>query len=293
MEWFKRQKWWQKTLIVLVGLGIIGSFLPDGQSTDNGSGDSAEQSSDTTLSATTSTVPEVDWYSNLVASEARETVTASVCEGFEAVLRDKGKAIESRLANLAKNAPDAYSAAEYFETTDWETTQHRKEIARELQEIGQPILGEVSLVAPSQAQVDAFISDSLVDCGLADLEVFDKAQELDTKISSLVSGIANLPWYPKDFQLYEENIAYRFLSYSKGEYRCSYSGAYCWGIEIVTQSGCNNLYAELTILDSTGRNIGFTNDTTSGVRAKERVILVFDTFENGADQGRLAKVSCY
>jgi hypothetical protein len=101
----------------------------------------------------------------------------------------------------------------------------------------------------------------------------------------------NLPWYPKGFTTYDSNVAYRFLTYGK-EYKCSYYGAYCWGVELIAKSGCSSLYAELTILDKSDRNVGWTNDTANNIRANEKVVLVFDSFDDGADTGRLSKVSC-
>jgi hypothetical protein len=90
----------------------------------------------------------------------------------------------------------------------------------------------------------------------------------------------NLPWYPKGFVSYDSNTAYRFLEDGK-DYRCTYSSAYCWGVEMLTKLGCSSLYAEMTILDSSGRNIGFTNDSANGVRPNEKVILIFISLKTG------------
>ena len=65
-------------------------------------------------------------------------------------------------------------------------------------------------------------------------------------------------------------------------------------MEIIAREGCpTSLYAEITILDSAGTNIGFTNDTTSGLGAGQKAKLVFEDFTPGAQSARLAEVSCY
>jgi hypothetical protein len=103
-----------------------------------------------------------------------------------------------------------------------------------------------------------------------------------------------LPWYPEGYTEYEgdSQIAWRWLEFGS-EYSCSY-GDYCWGMSIIAREGCpSSLYAEISILDSGGTNIGFTNDTTSGLGASQKAKLVFETFTPGAKTAMLAKISCY
>jgi hypothetical protein len=65
-------------------------------------------------------------------------------------------------------------------------------------------------------------------------------------------------------------------------------------MSIIAREGCpSSLYAEITILDSSGTNIGYTNDTTSGLGAGQKAKMVFETFEPGAKNARLAEISCY
>ena len=102
-----------------------------------------------------------------------------------------------------------------------------------------------------------------------------------------------LPWYPEGFNEYDDDaeIAWRWLD--NGEYSCAY-GDHCWGMVVIARNGCpSSLYAEITVLDSGGTNIGFTNDTTSGLGAGQKANLVFEDFTPGAKSARLAKISCY
>ena len=102
-----------------------------------------------------------------------------------------------------------------------------------------------------------------------------------------------LPWYPEGFNEYagDSQIAWRWLE--KGEYSCSY-GDHCWGMAIIAREGCpSSLYVEIAILDSSDTNIGYTNDTTSGLGAGQKAKLVFEDFTAGAKSARLTEISCY
>lgn len=71
------------------------------------------------------------------------------------------------------------------------------------------------------------------------------------------------------------------------------TGESCWGIEIVAHEGCpDGLYVELSILDSSGAAIGYTNDKVGAIQRGGRAKLTFDSYEAGADKARLTEVSC-
>ena len=62
---------------------------------------------------------------------------------------------------------------------------------------------------------------------------------------------------------------------------------------IVTRDGCpSGIYAEIAILDKSGVQIDYTNDTTTRVLPKAKVKLTFDTFNEQADQARIGEISC-
>ena len=122
----------------------------------------------------------------------------------------------------------------------------------------------------------------------------DKTNSSLNSVTAQTTKKVVLPWYPEGFTEYEgdSQIAWRWLDFGS-EYSCSY-GDYCWGMSIISRDGCpSSLYAEITILDSSGTNIGFTNDTTSGLGAGQKAKMIFETFTAGANTARLAKISCY
>jgi hypothetical protein len=100
----------------------------------------------------------------------------------------------------------------------------------------------------------------------------------------------NLSWPPSGFQLAGLDVAFRFLK--PGEVSCGGVGGVCYGMELVTLAGCSSLYVELTVLDASGANIGMTNDLRSNVRAGERVIMRFSSYDVGAKQARVEEVTC-
>lgn len=75
---------------------------------------------------------------------------------------------------------------------------------------------------------------------------------------------------------------------------CRGSGGVCFALDAIAERGCpRNLYVSITLLDSNGQNIGWTNDTAQGVLPGEQTRLVFTTYERGAKSSRIAEVSCY
>jgi hypothetical protein len=100
-------------------------------------------------------------------------------------------------------------------------------------------------------------------------------------------------WQPSGYQLADDepSVAWRWME--KGEFDCRYGGSGCWGIEAIARYGCpNSLYVELSLLDSAGTAIGYTNDAIGAVAPQQHAKLLFDTFEDGAQKARITQVSC-
>ena len=94
---------------------------------------------------------------------------------------------------------------------------------------------------------------------------------------------------PNGFTQYSDNIAIR---YRKGdEVKCDYWD-HCYQMELVAKNGCGNLYVELTRLDSAENNVGYTNDSTSGLQPKQKAILTFSAYEEDKS-ARISKINCY
>jgi hypothetical protein len=114
-----------------------------------------------------------------------------------------------------------------------------------------------------------------------------------TSSSSTPTVTYDQSWVPAGFSGYpsDDNIAWRWGTSS--ETNCSYSSGSCWSAVIVTRDGCpSGIYAEIAILDKSGVQIDYTNDTTTRVLPKAKVKLTFDTFNEQADQARIGEISC-
>ena len=101
-------------------------------------------------------------------------------------------------------------------------------------------------------------------------------------------------WWPSDFEPWpgDSSIAWRFED--RGEFNCTYSGASCWGMDVIARDGCSSsLYVELTILDSSGAAIGYTNDAAGRLISGQHAKLVFNTFEASAEKARISTINCY
>ena len=101
-------------------------------------------------------------------------------------------------------------------------------------------------------------------------------------------------WYPKGYSLWsgDSDLAWRWIPHRK--FDCTYSSGSCWGIYVISKSGCSSsLYAELTIFNKNNVQIDYSNDLTSAVAPFTKVQLIFDTFNDAANGGRLSQLSCY
>src|SRR5262249_16264193 len=99
------------------------------------------------------------------------------------------------------------------------------------------------------------------------------------------------PWYPRGWYLddNDESVAWRW----QDDPNCGeYFDGNCWGIDVISQAGGDDLYAEVTMLDRRGNVIDYANDDASGVEAGETAKLNFETYENAAT-ARLKEIDCY
>lgn len=96
-------------------------------------------------------------------------------------------------------------------------------------------------------------------------------------------------WIPAGFlRSPESSVAYRWID---GQ-TCLLDS--CWGIEAIARDGCpSSLYIELSIEDTAGTAVGYTNDTVSSLKAGQRAKFTFENSEDTGQKARVTKVSCY
>jgi hypothetical protein len=286
----------KKTLIivaVVVGILIV-SALSDSD-TDSGS--------DKARSTTTTPDPKFSYKDFLLAGVSVDDVWAPSCTSIKKVISTKEKKYLALITSGKKFSQNPYSANELTQKVSWwnSRTPFSEDVKNEVREI---VVGtypnflsaeglEAAKSDDGQSMSDEIDRDVIASCDLAAslTEVQSKASILALLRTSLQYSASNIPWYPKGYSEFEAGVAYRWLS--SGQFSCSYSSGSCWGMSVRSELGCNSLYVEITIMDSQGNNIGYTNDTTSGLRPGQSAKMVFDSFEDNASSARLAKVSCY
>ena len=95
-------------------------------------------------------------------------------------------------------------------------------------------------------------------------------------------------WVPDGFVRYDGQFA---INWSLPDTCRSYR--LCINLEVVPRNGCDRLYAAASELDVNGNNIGYTNDSTLNVKAGQKAILTFKTYDDDVRDFDLAEISCY
>lgn len=113
------------------------------------------------------------------------------------------------------------------------------------------------------------------------------------KDSSNLNTATDISWIPSNFDSWsaDSNVAWRWLKAS--EYDCEY-GDGCWGMMLIAKSGCpSGLYVELSLLDKNDVQVGYTNETVGSALPMQKTKMIFNSFEESAESGRISKISCY
>ena len=295
--WFRKKR----LIIPLVLLGFPTALSLFGANSGV-SNESKENTPRTTVAVTVysyTTLPQIDWVEILKSGVVADELSQSLCQGLDSLMSKQSRIIGDRLKATDKPSEDAFESADYLKSIDWSGFKHKENIMAEQLALSDPVLVSASSITPTTNQSKDFLKDTLIFCTVdqESLSVFSarllaEATSLDNRLVWMQSQAQNLPWYPKGYlAYYDPDIAWRWLD--RNEFRCAY-GNQCWGISIIAREGCpTSLYAEITILDGGGANIGYTNDLTSGLLKGQEGRLVFEDFTPGADSARLSEISCY
>ena len=102
------------------------------------------------------------------------------------------------------------------------------------------------------------------------------------------SVYSSVGWWPEGyFSFYlDDSVAWKWAD--RG---CSGSGV-CWHVDVISRDGCNSLYAEISISDSSGNLVDWSNDSARGLMAGQVAELQFLSFESGSLTGRLVELNC-
>jgi hypothetical protein len=115
-----------------------------------------------------------------------------------------------------------------------------------------------------------------------------------TQDSQSAQPLLDDSWVPTNFSKWSDEppLAVRVLDFNKGEYDCGYSDR-CFGIMVIAKNGCNsNLYAEVSLLDKDGVQIGYTNDSLPSALPMQKSKMIFTTYEKGVSRFQVSRISC-
>jgi len=117
---------------------------------------------------------------------------------------------------------------------------------------------------------------------------YSSLQASAAKFARIITLASQVPWYPEGYSELLAGIAYKWVDVG---YDCS--SCYQWDMDFVSQSRCNSVYAEVDILDSSGRVVGWTNDTLRSVRPGEVGRLTFQKYSgSGTMSARVSEFNC-
>jgi hypothetical protein len=101
--------------------------------------------------------------------------------------------------------------------------------------------------------------------------------------------VEDTSWIPAGYTAFNSDVAWKWSA--DGSYTCSYRS--CSQIEVVSKNGCDNLYAEASLLDRSKNNVGYTNATTSSLQPMQKALLMFESDNGIYNTIQLSKISCY
>lgn len=289
----------RKTTISLSLAGLVIVLISIGDS-----GTSTEESSSLIVVKTTTTVRQSSYKDFLKPGLELAPTLKPLCKKTAAIFATKNSKYDALISSGTKNQDDPYAAERLLKKVPWWGMSGLLEnatvgqVMAEIPPLFTILFTDAGIAESKTLRGEALFSRQIGEdlIGLCDLaavntDIVAKARRLSTLRSVIQNAARNVPWFPRGYTEFEAGIAQKWLSV--GEYSCSYSGVSCWGMSVISKNGCGNLYVEITILDTAGNNIGFTNDSASGLQPGQKAKLIFDTFEDEAKFARVAEINCY
>jgi len=121
---------------------------------------------------------------------------------------------------------------------------------------------------------------------------YNSGSSTQNSSSTPIPAAIDSSWIPTGFDSWSDdpNVAWRWLT-SK-EYECTSDA--CLGMMVITKNGCkSDLYAEISLVDKSDVQVGYSNDSVSSASPMQKSKLVFNSYEKSAESARVTKISCY
>lgn len=301
MKW-REFGWKAKTAIiatvVLFVLALLGSAM-------GGSGSDATLSSDEDGEPTTSTTatspkppkpkPQKPkgYVGLLLPGMTPQRAARPVCSKYRAAISSWSAVADERLASSSGATADAYAASDYQGDVAWLSQSHAQSFDKSIYTISRARLRIVTRRGLTPEMVTRFSKDAVWLCKLSkdSKRVSDKLDRLDSRADRISALASRVPWYPRGYNAWGDNIAWQWID----DNDCGYSDGYCWGLWVISLDGCpSGLYAEVNIL-SGSTVIDYSNDALGSLSASDVAKLDFVSFQEGYGtlSARIADISCY
>lgn len=99
-------------------------------------------------------------------------------------------------------------------------------------------------------------------------------------------------WAPSDYTQWDDYLAYKWVTdnYESDCYDCTY-----WFLEVIAHYDCSNgIYGEITMDDSYGNQVDWSNDSYPSLYANQTAVFEFDHYPYEADMtGTLTTLTCH
>ena len=247
--------------------------------------------------------------------ESSQSLSDQACLAFSSATKTQTKNLQKKIAKLERLASESNrSAKKFIETTDWNPVIAADDFKEEFL----PERDAAFLKSFVESQMAKFKSKSgkhFDQAGIAAFEgdyfkataqtwfhqqcTFDftlnstyneLARQYNSSYEVLTSMADSVPWYPNGYSIWsgDDNLAWKWVNGGT----CNL-GDSCWHVSVVAENQCTSLYAELSITDSSGADVDWTNDSAPVVVPGRPVLLEFDTYNPDAQSGSLVTLNCY
>jgi len=287
-----KKPWYKSTwFLILVGLIVVGNISNNFISDSDNSGTAPTTVLESATTTSTTTIPERLWSENLRVEVLATDLVLETCTELKKIIKEQTKLIESRITATEKPSKDQFDSADYIQEIEWESTDHLDTAIGLERAISAPVLTAGSMSLPTETQFSNFLDEAIRACGLlTDSDALENsARALDNRLIGMVSMAENLPWYPKGFEEFFPDIAFRVSKKGLDCYSCA---GLVW--EVVTNKSCpNSLYIEANHFDKSGVIDDWTNDTVRALEAGQIAEIELYFYSVNAGTQRIIKADCY
>jgi hypothetical protein len=283
-------------IVVVAGLAIVG-LVSNATGRGDSEGTGPETSSDNEIA------PDIEWPSlNDIAGGSAEDLTfPNACVALEENLSNSEIYADSADKLVELNAIEgAHEAFDFVEENSWVSSVAGQSplsvlddvVANELKSLlSSSYVENASLVLNKNIPLYNIMKTQLKPLVQANCDpdgVYDELAAFSLSAKNTLTLADSVPWYPAEFNAYpgDPTVAYRWAD--RG---CSYSSGTCWTMDLITKAGADYVYVEISIEDSSGSYVDYSNDTARNLRAGQIAKLEFVSFNSGARTGRISEIT--